>query len=78
VETQAYKMLRIKQLAEKIGLSRSTIYERINPKSKKHDPAFPRPVALWEGPKAPVAWIESEVDAWLVARIEAVRGGCHE
>jgi prophage regulatory protein len=35
---------------------------------------FPKPVKLSEGGRA-VAWIESEIDAWIESRITASRGG---
>ena len=37
------------------------------------DPAFPRPIKLGTGKRPPVAWVESEVDAYIAARIEASR-----
>lgn len=71
-------ILRRKQVEERTGLSRSTIYARLKPSSKRpgdFDPTFPRPVQL--GARA-VGWVESEIDAWLAARIERSRamGGC--
>lgn len=60
----ALTILRRKQVEARTGLSRSTIYDRIKAGT------FPAPVSL--GEKA-VGWIESEVDAWLVARIQASR-----
>ena len=57
-------ILRRKQVEARTGLSRSTIYDRIKAGT------FPAPISL--GEKA-VGWIESEVDAWLVARIQASR-----
>jgi prophage regulatory protein len=58
------KILRRKQVEARTGLSRSTIYARINPKSRQgaYDPTFPKPIAL--GIKA-VGWIESEIETWL-------------
>ncbi|MFL1559388.1 helix-turn-helix transcriptional regulator, partial [Pseudomonas sp. O11] len=35
------KVLRVKQLCACLGLSRSTIYDRINPESKRYDDTFP-------------------------------------
>ena len=57
-------ILRRKQVEERTGLARSTIYQYIN------DGVFPRPVQL--GPRA-VGWIESEVSAWITERIKALR-----
>ena len=54
-------ILRRKQVQERTGLSRSTIYLRIQ------EGTFPRPINL--GVRA-VGWMENEIEAWLTARIE--------
>lgn len=56
------RILRVKQVKDRIGLSRSTIYDRLNPKSPRYDIGFPKPVSL--GGKA-VGWLESEVCDWI-------------
>ena len=53
-------------------LSRSTIYDRINPRSPLHDATFPKPIRLGAGA---IGWIESEVEGWLRSQIEASRQG---
>ncbi|EJO6531955.1 AlpA family phage regulatory protein, partial [Salmonella enterica subsp. enterica serovar Typhimurium] len=35
------KILRLSTVIDKTGLSRSTIYDWINPKSPRYDPTFP-------------------------------------
>lgn len=65
-------ILRRKQLEARTGLSRSTIYDKLNPLSPRHDPTFPTQISL--GPDA-VGWIESEVTAWIESRIRASRSG---
>ena len=68
----ALTILRRKQVEVKIGLSRSTIYDRINPKSPQFDPTFPKPIRL--GAKAgAIGFIEGEIDAWIDSRIKASR-----
>ena len=62
---EALKILRRKQLEERLQLSRSTIYERM-----RTDPEFPRSVNL--GGRA-VGWVEGEVDAYLAFLIERSR-----
>ncbi len=57
-----HRILRRRQVEERTGLSRSTIYARMS------ENAFPRPVNLGGG-KA-VGWIEAEIDAWIKERIE--------
>jgi prophage regulatory protein len=44
------------------GIGRSTIYEKINPKSKRYDESFPRPIKL---SLSAVGWFEQDVIAWL-------------
>ncbi|TLM66290.1 MAG: AlpA family transcriptional regulator [Deltaproteobacteria bacterium] len=56
------KFLRIKQVSDKTGLSRSTIY-RLEAAG-----AFPKRVQLSQGT---VAWHESAVDDWMKERIQA-------
>ncbi|MAN52124.1 MULTISPECIES: helix-turn-helix transcriptional regulator [unclassified Marinimicrobium] len=55
------RFLRLKEVIELTGLSRSTIYKYIE------DGLFPRSVSL--GGRA-VAWVEQEVHDWILARIE--------
>lgn len=59
------RILRRKQVESRTGLSRSTIYARIA------EGSFPRPIDLGGG--RAVGWVESEIDAWLQARIESSR-----
>lgn len=55
-------ILRRKQVVARTGLARSTIYDYIKAGT------FPAPIRL--GEKA-VGWVESEIDAWIAARIES-------
>jgi len=54
-------ILRRKQVEQRTGLSRSTIYLSI------HEGTFPRPIKL--GARA-VGWLENEIEAWLAGRME--------
>lgn len=56
------RMLRRKEVQERTGLSRSTIYLKISRRE------FPAPVSL--GARA-VAWPESAIDTWIRGRIAA-------
>ena len=57
-------ILRRRQVEQRTGLSRSTLYQYIK------DGCFPKPVPL--GPRA-VGWIESEVTDWIAGRIRIAR-----
>jgi prophage regulatory protein len=60
------RLIRRPEVESRTGLKRSTMYVYINRGN------FPRPVPL--GTRA-VAWLSSEIDAWIEARIRAARGG---
>lgn len=53
------------------GLGHTAIRERLNPQSVYYDETFPRPVRL--GAANSVRFVESEVVAWVQAKIKASR-----
>ena len=55
------KLIRLTKVMDYTGLARSTIYKYIA------EGTFPRPVSL--GSRA-AAWVESEVQDWILTRIE--------
>jgi prophage regulatory protein len=55
-------ILRLNKVKDRTGLSRSTIYLRIQ------EGTFPRPINL--GARA-VGWLENEIDAWLTSCVES-------
>lgn len=55
------KLIRLPRLIEKIGGSRSWIYQEIA------ESRFPRPVKIG---KRSSAWVESEIDEWIQQRIK--------
>ncbi|MBW7849992.1 MAG: AlpA family transcriptional regulator [Rhodospirillales bacterium] len=59
------KIIRIREVSDRTGQSKPTIYRRIAAGD------FPKPVKL--GP-ASVGWLECEIDDWIKARADA-RGG---
>lgn len=65
-------MLRIDQVKLKIGLSKSTIYSKLDSKSPFHDPAFPKRVRLGANS---IGFIEAEIDAWIQSRVNFSRIG---
>jgi prophage regulatory protein len=58
------KILRLPNVLDRTGLSRSTVYLRVT------EGRFPRPVSL--GARA-VGWIETEVEEWIASQIEVSR-----
>ncbi|CAG1001335.1 hypothetical protein MTYP_02908 [Methylophilaceae bacterium] len=64
----AHRLLRRKQIEQLLGISRSTIYARLDPKSKQYDPDFPKPIKLSASSDS-VAWIEAEAQDYIAHRI---------
>lgn len=66
ISENSFYFLRLPQVKQRTGLSRSSIY------AKMQNGDFPSPVNL--GGRS-VAWIDHEVEDWIHARIAATRGG---
>lgn len=60
----ADSLIRLDQVRARTGLSRSSIYAKVS------SGEFPKPIAL--GARS-VAWVESEISAWIQARISGSR-----
>jgi len=59
------RLLRLNEVKTKVGLSRSTIYRLMQ------EDSFPKSIIL-AGRSA--AWLESEVDDWILQQVREVRG----
>jgi len=56
------RIIRLKEVIDSTGLARSTIYKYVG------EGVFPKPVSL--GDRC-VGWVDSEVQDWILARVEA-------
>lgn len=65
--TNSHKILRCREVMNRVGISKSTIYDWLNPKSTRFDRSFPKPIKLG---KASVGWVESALNEWLELRIK--------
>ncbi len=61
LEEFTMRFMKLKEVMQTTGLARSTIYKHIA------DGTFPKPVSL--GGRS-VAWIDNEVDDWMLEKIE--------
>lgn len=59
---KALRIVRMKQLTERTGLSRSTLYALM-----ASDPEFPRKITLTA---RTIGFLESDVDAWIASRAQ--------
>lgn len=62
----AERFITIKAVLDRVALSRTEMYRRLKAGT------FPRSVAL--GPQK-VVFLESEIDAWMQAQVEAAQNG---
>lgn len=62
----ADRILRIREVTRRVGVSRSTIYEW------QSRGAFPASIPLGE---RSIGWLESDVTAWIEARARGAKGG---
>lgn len=59
-----HQLIRLPELETLTGLSRSSIYDRLNPKSKRYDSTFPRAIKLSHSSR----WRLSEVLNWIESK----------
>lgn len=67
-QLNSLNIIRFNKLQESLGISKSGLYDRLNPKSPRYDPTFPKRLKL--GGRA-VGFVESEVKAWVKNRMDA-------
>lgn len=62
-------VLRVRHVCHRLGISRSSLYEKISPSSLRYDPTFPKPFKLGASPftKA-VGFLTEAIDAWVLAQ----------
>jgi len=65
LKNESIKILRLPEAMDTCGLSRSSIYEKLNPKSRRYDPTFPTPIKI--GVSA-VGWLQHELNEWLISK----------
>ncbi len=63
--TPTQSINRLPQVKQDTGLSRSTIYNKLNPKSPHYDSSFPKPIKL--GARS-IGFYAHEVQAWILSR----------
>ncbi|CNB44385.1 phage transcriptional regulator AlpA [Yersinia ruckeri] len=63
-KSQPLRILRMPELTKMLGISRSSIYEKLNPKSRYYDVDFPKPVRLGA---ASVGWRSTAIDEWIAS-----------
>ena len=65
IQNRAKRVIRQKEVSDKLGLSKATIWLYVRTRND-----FPKPIRLGANS---VGWLESEIDAFIDARIAASR-----
>ena len=65
------RLIRRDELQRLTGLSRSTIYDRLDRRSARFDQSFPRPIKIG---KSAVGWIQTEVTEYIERLVQQSRG----
>lgn len=65
------RIVRLRELLDRTGLARSTVYDKLNPRSPRHDCDFPRPFKLGVTQSSSVGWNEDSIDAWIAKKMAA-------
>ena len=58
------RVMRLREVMARTGLSRGTVYNKMNRNHRSYDSRFPRSIRL--GIKS-VGWIESEITFWILS-----------
>lgn len=64
-QSNEVKILRLPAVIEICGISRSSVYEKLNPRSRRYDKDFPTPIKIGV---SSVGWFQHEVHQWLVSK----------
>lgn len=67
---EALIMLRLRDVLKRTGLSRSTVYNKLDESSRHYDAKFPRQIRVGRGS---VRWIEGEINSWVEGCIKLSR-----
>ncbi|RQS04992.1 AlpA family phage regulatory protein [Burkholderia sp. Bp9002] len=68
------KVARLPRVIELTGLGRSSIYNRMDSRSRYYDPTFPRCFSLSTSENGAVGWDELQVCAWVAAQAASAAG----
>lgn len=70
------RAIRLPEVLGIVGVSKSTWYARLNPRSPSHDPRVPKPFKIGTTERSPSVWWRSAVTAYVKACANAqVSGG---
>lgn len=60
------RILRVPHVTAQLGISRSAVYDWLDPNSPRYDSTFPKPIRLG---RASVGWLSTDIEAFIELRI---------
>ncbi|ELK4826546.1 TPA: helix-turn-helix transcriptional regulator [Pseudomonas aeruginosa] len=60
------RVLRLRHVTAQLGISRSAVYDWMDPKSPRYDSTFPKPIRLG---KASIGWLLADIERFIATRI---------
>lgn len=63
---ESIRLIKLEELKNKLSMSKSAIYRRMDRNCKLYDTSFPRPIKLGETTSR---WVEREVDEWIYKQL---------
>jgi prophage regulatory protein len=60
----------MREVIKKLGISRSSLYEKLSVRSPRYDKDFPRPIKLG---KSTIGFDQGAIQRWIQTRIAASR-----
>ncbi len=64
-QNQCIQVLRMKSAVKMLGISRSSIYNKLTPRHPSFDPSFPRPISL--GHRS-IGWRVADLNKWVCSK----------
>ena len=68
VQERNTRIARMPEACHIVGLSESTIRNRIKVNGRWHDPNFPKPQPLGNGPRCAIGWRVDELQAYIAGK----------
>ena len=70
-EAPSPRAVRLPEVLQLLGISRSTLYNRLDEASPQYDPDMPRPFKLGKGDRAPTAWLHQDIVVYIESCVAA-------
>ncbi|RDZ27452.1 helix-turn-helix transcriptional regulator [Lysobacter silvisoli] len=71
--TTSHRAIRLPEVLDMLGISKSTLYGRLDPASRSYDPRMPKPFKLGNSDRSPTVWWNTDIKTFLESCANAHR-----